>query len=59
MQPPAGALALPAAACWHLSPSLPTHVQEHGFAEKRSAKLSQDDFLQLLAAFNAAGIHFA
>lgn len=30
-----------------------------GFAEKRGAKMSQDEFLQLLAAFNSVGIHFA
>lgn len=30
-----------------------------GFEEKRAAKMSQDEFLQLLAAFNSAGIHFA
>jgi 18S rRNA (adenine1779-N6/adenine1780-N6)-dimethyltransferase len=30
-----------------------------GFAEKRAAKMSQDEFLQLLAAFNSVGIHFA
>jgi 18S rRNA (adenine1779-N6/adenine1780-N6)-dimethyltransferase len=30
-----------------------------GFSEKRGAKMSQDEFLQLLAAFNAAGVHFA
>jgi len=35
-------------------------VLESGhFAEKRAAKMSQDEFLQLLAAFNAADIHFA
>jgi 18S rRNA (adenine1779-N6/adenine1780-N6)-dimethyltransferase len=34
-------------------------LQAHGFADRRSAKLSQDDFLQMLAAFNQAGIHFA
>ena len=34
-------------------------LTEAGYADKRSAKLSQDDFLRLLAAFNAAGIHFA
>jgi 18S rRNA (adenine1779-N6/adenine1780-N6)-dimethyltransferase len=34
-------------------------LQEIGFEDKRSAKLSQDEFLQLLAAFNRAGIHFA
>lgn len=30
-----------------------------GFSEKRGAKMSQDEFLQLLAAFNSVGIHFA
>jgi 18S rRNA (adenine1779-N6/adenine1780-N6)-dimethyltransferase len=30
-----------------------------GHAESRSAKMSQEDFMSLLAAFNAAGIHFA
>lgn len=34
-------------------------LQRHGFSEKRAAKLGQDDFLALLAAFNAAGIHFS
>lgn len=41
------------------SPALPPRLQEIGFDDKRSAKLSQDEFLQLLAAFNRAGIHFA
>lgn len=30
-----------------------------GFAEMRSSKMSQDDFLRLLAVFNSKGIHFA
>jgi len=30
-----------------------------GFAEMRSSKMSQDDFLRLLATFNSKGIHFA
>lgn len=30
-----------------------------GFGEMRSSKMSQDDFLRLLAEFNAKGIHFA
>lgn len=30
-----------------------------GHSESRSAKLAQEDFMSLLAAFNAAGIHFA
>ena len=34
-------------------------LEESGFADKRSAKLSQDEFMQLLAAFNSRGIHFA
>jgi 18S rRNA (adenine1779-N6/adenine1780-N6)-dimethyltransferase len=33
-------------------------LKEGDFNEKRSAKLDQDDFLELLALFNAAGIHF-
>jgi len=34
-------------------------LQQHGFGSLRSAKLSLDDFLRLLAAFNEKGIHFA
>lgn len=34
-------------------------LQGCGFEEARSAKLTQEDFLTLLAAFNQAGIHFA
>jgi 18S rRNA (adenine1779-N6/adenine1780-N6)-dimethyltransferase len=30
-----------------------------GFSEERTAKMDQDDFLKLLAAFNEKGIHFA
>jgi 18S rRNA (adenine1779-N6/adenine1780-N6)-dimethyltransferase len=30
-----------------------------GFGEMRSSKMSQDDFLRLLAVFNSKGIHFA
>ncbi len=33
-------------------------LREGDFNEKRSSKLDQDDFLELLARFNAAGIHF-
>jgi len=29
-----------------------------GMAEERAAKMDQDDFLRLLAAFNEEGIHF-
>jgi len=34
-------------------------LEESGFADKRSAKLNQDEFMQLLAAFTGRGIHFA
>mmetsp|Transcript_4195 Transcript_4195/g.11828 ORF Transcript_4195/g.11828 Transcript_4195/m.11828 type:complete len:359 (-) Transcript_4195:427-1503(-) len=34
-------------------------LEEAGFAEHRAAKMNQDHFLELLAAFNKAGIHFA
>jgi 18S rRNA (adenine1779-N6/adenine1780-N6)-dimethyltransferase len=35
-------------------------ILENGnYAEMRASKMSQDDFLQLLADFNQAGIHFA
>ncbi|KAL4445312.1 hypothetical protein ABPG77_011137 [Micractinium sp. CCAP 211/92] len=34
-------------------------LEKSGYIEKRAAKMSQDDFLALLAAFNQAGIHFA
>jgi 18S rRNA (adenine1779-N6/adenine1780-N6)-dimethyltransferase len=30
-----------------------------GFVDMRASKMSQDDFLRLLATFNEAGIHFA
>ena len=34
-------------------------LQQHKFSLLRSAKLSLDDFLRLLACFNEKGIHFA
>jgi 18S rRNA (adenine1779-N6/adenine1780-N6)-dimethyltransferase len=34
-------------------------LQQGDFAEKRSSKLSQIDFLYLLSLFNKAGIHFS
>lgn len=34
-------------------------LEQSNYSEQRSAKLCQDDFLQLLSVFNAAGIHFA
>ncbi|KAI0873168.1 rRNA adenine dimethylase [Hypoxylon argillaceum] len=34
-------------------------LEETGLAESRSAKLHENDFLSLLAAFNAEGIHFS
>jgi 18S rRNA (adenine1779-N6/adenine1780-N6)-dimethyltransferase len=33
-------------------------LRDSGFEEARSAKLTQEDFMLLLAAFNTAGIHF-
>lgn len=30
-----------------------------GYEQMRPAKMTQDDFLKLLAEFNAAGIHFS
>jgi 18S rRNA (adenine1779-N6/adenine1780-N6)-dimethyltransferase len=33
-------------------------LSEGGYADKRSAKLTQDDFLKMLAMFNEAGYHF-
>jgi 18S rRNA (adenine1779-N6/adenine1780-N6)-dimethyltransferase len=36
------------------------HILEHEtWKGKRASKLDLDDFLQLLAEFNAAGIHFS
>lgn len=34
-------------------------VESSGFEQARASKMSQDEFLALLAHFNAAGIHFA
>ena len=34
-------------------------VESSGFEQARASKMSQDEFLGLLAHFNAAGIHFA
>ena len=33
-------------------------LQSNGFDQLRSSKMSQEEFLQLLAVFNAQGIHF-
>ena len=45
-----------------VSPEFKTLVEnvlmDAGYAESRSAKLDQDDFLKLLACFNAVGVHF-
>ncbi|CAM6089238.1 unnamed protein product [Calypogeia fissa] len=35
-----------------------TVLRENNYEDKRSSKLSQDDFLNLLAIFNKAGFHF-
>ncbi len=34
-------------------------ITEQGFCDNRAAQMDQDDFLCLLAAFNARGIHFS
>lgn len=34
-------------------------LENAGYSDSRSAKLTQEDFMTLLAAFNNAGIHFA
>lgn len=34
-------------------------LQKGGFEQMRPAKMTQDDFLKLLADFNAVGIHFS
>lgn len=39
--------------------SIVSGVLAEGFSEKRSSKMDQDDFLKLLAGFNAVGIHFS
>jgi 18S rRNA (adenine1779-N6/adenine1780-N6)-dimethyltransferase len=33
-------------------------LEKIGYAEKRSSKLSLDDYLKMLYAFNQAGVHF-
>jgi 18S rRNA (adenine1779-N6/adenine1780-N6)-dimethyltransferase len=33
-------------------------LERNGLDQQRSGKMSQDDFLRLLALFNAAGVHF-
>jgi hypothetical protein len=33
-------------------------LEATGFAEQRASKMDLDDFMALLARFNAAGIHF-
>ncbi len=34
-------------------------LKQGSFEDRRSSKMSQEEMLALLAAFNAAGIHFA
>jgi 18S rRNA (adenine1779-N6/adenine1780-N6)-dimethyltransferase len=34
-------------------------LEKNDFADKRASKMSQDDFMQLLADFNEQGVHFA
>lgn len=46
-----------------VSPEFKSKVEQlleaNGFDTLRSSKMAQEDFLRLLATFNAAGIHFA
>ena len=44
---------------WEPKAAVEAVLRDSGYAEKRPAKCSIDDFLALLAAFNAAGIHFS
>ena len=41
---------------WTANPQV---LEDNGLDTNRSSKMSQEEFLQLLALFNAAGIHFA
>jgi hypothetical protein len=34
-------------------------IEESGFTGQRPAKMDTDDFLKLLATFNAKGLHFS
>ena len=54
----------PGGGAGHVEPSFVQQLVEGvlsstGLSEARSAKLDQDDFLRLLAAFNEKGIHFS
>ena len=41
-----------------LAELLKSFMESEGFAEQRAARMDINDFLALLAAFNAKGIHF-
>ena len=49
----------PPAAEWSARDAVEAVLTETGFADRRASRLAVDDFLRLLAAMNAAGIHFA
>ena len=49
----------PLPAEWAAKPVVEDVLTVSGYGGKRSSKLSIDDFLALLAAFNARGLHFA
>ena len=42
----------------HVKELIEKVLNTNGYVEMRSIKMTQDDFLQLLAVFNEHGIHF-
>jgi 18S rRNA (adenine1779-N6/adenine1780-N6)-dimethyltransferase len=44
---------------WAPKPAVEAVLEASGFSDKRAIRCSVDDFLTLLAAFNAAGLHFS
>ena len=42
----------------HVKELIEKVLNTNGYVEMRSSKMTQDDFLQLLAVFNEHGIHF-
>jgi homoserine dehydrogenase len=44
---------------WAPKPAVEAVLEATGFSDKRAIRCSVDDFLTLLAAFNAAGLHFS
>ena len=44
---------------WAAKPAVEEVLTASGYSQRRAGKCSVDDFLALLAAFNAAGLHFS